>query len=209
MGAGLSPFPYALIFPQDEHERLLIDRLAQAGVQVERGIELAGLRRHARPRASRASRRPTDCRNVRGGLHRRLRRRPFHRAPGPGDRLPRRHLRPSLLRRRRRRLRRHDQRRTPRRPRQDRLPRGLPTPRPRPRPPHRHRARRGRDASTSSSPGTTSARASSTASASTSRTSTGSRRTTSTTASPITSAKAARSSSATPPTSTAPSAAKA
>jgi len=33
MGAGISPFPYALIFPQDEHERLLIDRLAQAGVK--------------------------------------------------------------------------------------------------------------------------------------------------------------------------------
>ena len=36
MGAGISPFPYALIFPQDEHERLLIDRLAEAGVRVER-----------------------------------------------------------------------------------------------------------------------------------------------------------------------------
>jgi len=42
MGAGLSPFPYALIFPQDEHERLLIDRLAQAGVRVERRTELVG-----------------------------------------------------------------------------------------------------------------------------------------------------------------------
>jgi 2-polyprenyl-6-methoxyphenol hydroxylase-like FAD-dependent oxidoreductase len=42
MGTGLSPFPYALIFPQDEHERLLIDRLAEAGVQVERGTELMG-----------------------------------------------------------------------------------------------------------------------------------------------------------------------
>jgi 2-polyprenyl-6-methoxyphenol hydroxylase-like FAD-dependent oxidoreductase len=40
MGAGLSPFPYALIFPQDEHERLLIDRLAEAGVKVERQTEL-------------------------------------------------------------------------------------------------------------------------------------------------------------------------
>jgi len=40
MGAGLSPFPYALIYPQDEHERLLIDRLAEAGVQVERGTEI-------------------------------------------------------------------------------------------------------------------------------------------------------------------------
>src|SRR5262245_32452198 len=39
MGAGLSPFPYALIFPQDEHERLLIERLAESGVEVERCME--------------------------------------------------------------------------------------------------------------------------------------------------------------------------
>jgi 2-polyprenyl-6-methoxyphenol hydroxylase-like FAD-dependent oxidoreductase len=36
MGAGISPFPYALVYPQDEHERLLIDQLADAGVTVER-----------------------------------------------------------------------------------------------------------------------------------------------------------------------------
>jgi 2-polyprenyl-6-methoxyphenol hydroxylase-like FAD-dependent oxidoreductase len=42
MGAGISPFPYALLFPQDEHERLLIDRLAEAGVEVERRTELLG-----------------------------------------------------------------------------------------------------------------------------------------------------------------------
>jgi 2-polyprenyl-6-methoxyphenol hydroxylase-like FAD-dependent oxidoreductase len=40
MGKGISPFPYALIFPQDEHERLLIDRLREAGVEVERETEL-------------------------------------------------------------------------------------------------------------------------------------------------------------------------
>jgi 2-polyprenyl-6-methoxyphenol hydroxylase-like FAD-dependent oxidoreductase len=40
MGVGISPFPYALVFPQDEHERLLIDRLAALGVQVERRTEL-------------------------------------------------------------------------------------------------------------------------------------------------------------------------
>src|SRR5260370_12855374 len=34
MGAGVSPYPYALIFPQDEHERLLIERLAEAGLHV-------------------------------------------------------------------------------------------------------------------------------------------------------------------------------
>lgn len=41
MGEGVSPFPYALVYPQDEHERLLLDRLAGNGVQVERRTELA------------------------------------------------------------------------------------------------------------------------------------------------------------------------
>src|ERR1700754_3141910 len=40
MGVGLSPFPYALVFPQDEHERLLIHCLAKLGVEVERETEL-------------------------------------------------------------------------------------------------------------------------------------------------------------------------
>jgi 2-polyprenyl-6-methoxyphenol hydroxylase-like FAD-dependent oxidoreductase len=43
MGGDISPFPYALIYPQDEHERLLIDRLVDAGVTVERQTELAAL----------------------------------------------------------------------------------------------------------------------------------------------------------------------
>jgi 2-polyprenyl-6-methoxyphenol hydroxylase-like FAD-dependent oxidoreductase len=42
MGLGLSPFPYALIFPQDEHERLLIRHLEAAGVTVERPVVFAG-----------------------------------------------------------------------------------------------------------------------------------------------------------------------
>ena len=42
LGANLSPFPYALVFPQDEHERLLVDRLAERGVAVERRTELLG-----------------------------------------------------------------------------------------------------------------------------------------------------------------------
>src|ERR1700756_4105410 len=40
MGVGISPFPYVVIFPQDEHERFLIERLNEAGVQVERQTEL-------------------------------------------------------------------------------------------------------------------------------------------------------------------------
>src|SRR5947199_9668038 len=40
MGQGLSPFPYALTYPQDIHERLLIERLNALGVKVERRTEL-------------------------------------------------------------------------------------------------------------------------------------------------------------------------
>src|SRR4029434_8671422 len=43
VGKGLRPYPYAFIFPQDEHERLLIDRLSDAGVRVERETEFVGL----------------------------------------------------------------------------------------------------------------------------------------------------------------------
>jgi 2-polyprenyl-6-methoxyphenol hydroxylase-like FAD-dependent oxidoreductase len=42
MGAEISPYLYPVIFPQDEHERLLIDRLEQAGIAVERATELIG-----------------------------------------------------------------------------------------------------------------------------------------------------------------------
>jgi 2-polyprenyl-6-methoxyphenol hydroxylase-like FAD-dependent oxidoreductase len=40
MGTGLSPYPFVLVYPQDEHERLLVERLAEAGVAVERQTEL-------------------------------------------------------------------------------------------------------------------------------------------------------------------------
>ncbi len=41
-GAGLTRYPFLQIFPQDEHERLLTERLRAAGVEVERGTELTG-----------------------------------------------------------------------------------------------------------------------------------------------------------------------
>ncbi len=46
MGEGLSPFPFALTYPQDSHERLLIDRLSALGVTVERGTELVRFEEH-------------------------------------------------------------------------------------------------------------------------------------------------------------------
>jgi 2-polyprenyl-6-methoxyphenol hydroxylase-like FAD-dependent oxidoreductase len=40
MGAGISPYPYPLLYPQDEHERLLVERLQEAGIAVERKTEM-------------------------------------------------------------------------------------------------------------------------------------------------------------------------
>lgn len=42
-GAGLSPHPYVVSFPQDDHERLLLGHLERAGVSVERQTELTEL----------------------------------------------------------------------------------------------------------------------------------------------------------------------
>jgi len=40
LGRGLSPFPFLLIYPQDEHERTLLAYLEREGVEVERGMEV-------------------------------------------------------------------------------------------------------------------------------------------------------------------------
>jgi 2-polyprenyl-6-methoxyphenol hydroxylase-like FAD-dependent oxidoreductase len=40
MGVGVSPYPYLVIFPQDEHERFLIERLRTVGIEVERPLRL-------------------------------------------------------------------------------------------------------------------------------------------------------------------------
>src|ERR1700742_4296076 len=42
IGADLTPYAFLQIFPQDQHERLLIERLAALGVRVERSTELVG-----------------------------------------------------------------------------------------------------------------------------------------------------------------------
>jgi 2-polyprenyl-6-methoxyphenol hydroxylase-like FAD-dependent oxidoreductase len=44
LGEGLSPFPYVIIYPQDVHERMLIEQLAAVGVRVERPTELVDFR---------------------------------------------------------------------------------------------------------------------------------------------------------------------
>lgn len=42
VGSDLTPYPFLNIFPQDKHERLLIDRLEKLGVTVARNTELTG-----------------------------------------------------------------------------------------------------------------------------------------------------------------------
>lgn len=40
LGRGISPFSFALVYPQDAHEKLLIEKLAALGVNVERETEI-------------------------------------------------------------------------------------------------------------------------------------------------------------------------
>jgi 2-polyprenyl-6-methoxyphenol hydroxylase-like FAD-dependent oxidoreductase len=42
LGTDLTPFPFMLVFPQDRHEQLLVERLEQLGVKVQRQTELLG-----------------------------------------------------------------------------------------------------------------------------------------------------------------------
>ncbi|MDQ6621262.1 MAG: FAD-dependent oxidoreductase [Pseudomonadota bacterium] len=44
IGAGLTPYPFLHIFPQDEHEQLLTERLRGLGVEVMRATELIAFR---------------------------------------------------------------------------------------------------------------------------------------------------------------------
>ncbi|HET9794539.1 MAG TPA: FAD-dependent monooxygenase [Thermoanaerobaculia bacterium] len=48
IGEGLSPYAFVFVFPQDAHEKLLIERLHSLGVSVERSIELAGFTQEER-----------------------------------------------------------------------------------------------------------------------------------------------------------------
>src|ERR1700733_2707263 len=43
LGAGISPYPYAMIVSQNVHEQYLSRSLQDLGVTVERGTELVGL----------------------------------------------------------------------------------------------------------------------------------------------------------------------
>lgn len=46
IGADLTPYPFLQIYPQDQHEQLLIERLARFGVSVERQTELLDFTDH-------------------------------------------------------------------------------------------------------------------------------------------------------------------
>jgi 2-polyprenyl-6-methoxyphenol hydroxylase-like FAD-dependent oxidoreductase len=76
IGKGLSPFPFALIYPQDAHEKFLVERLRGVGIEVERRTELAGFtetdgRVRARIRQSDESEESCECDYIAGcdGAH--------------------------------------------------------------------------------------------------------------------------------------------
>ena len=47
IGTGLTPYPFFHIYPQDRHEQLLVERLAAAGLLVDRNLTLTGFDEHA------------------------------------------------------------------------------------------------------------------------------------------------------------------
>jgi 2-polyprenyl-6-methoxyphenol hydroxylase-like FAD-dependent oxidoreductase len=42
LGDGISPYPFALAYPQDDHERFLIGKLKEVGIDIEWQSELIG-----------------------------------------------------------------------------------------------------------------------------------------------------------------------
>jgi 2-polyprenyl-6-methoxyphenol hydroxylase-like FAD-dependent oxidoreductase len=65
MGVDLSPYPFALVFPQDQHERLLSEKLSERGVRVERGTQLLSFEARADgvvAQLQRSGDHPTSCR---------------------------------------------------------------------------------------------------------------------------------------------------
>ena len=142
VGLGQTPFPSLHIFPQDEHERLLIARLEAEGVSVERQTEVVSLADKADRIVARLRHPERGEATCEARLRRRLRRRPFHR---PGDhprRVSGRNVPAHLLCRRRRRLGAADRRRIAHRSRYGGLSRDFSAQGPRPGAAGRHSARR-------------------------------------------------------------------
>ena len=89
MDSVASPYPYALMLPQSDTERLLEERLQRLGVSVERSTEAIALAIGADGVRGDASSRGWPRRDRASGLARRMRRRAQHCAP---------HARRSILR---------------------------------------------------------------------------------------------------------------
>ncbi|QNA99872.1 FAD-dependent monooxygenase [Massilia sp. Se16.2.3] len=46
LGGGLTPHPFVHVYPQDRHEAMLVERLREAGIEVERNCTLLGFEEH-------------------------------------------------------------------------------------------------------------------------------------------------------------------
>lgn len=47
LGTGLSPYPFALVYPQDDHERYLVKAIEERGIRIEWGTRLTGFTQDA------------------------------------------------------------------------------------------------------------------------------------------------------------------
>lgn len=65
LGEGISPFPYVLSYPQDEHEQLLVEKLEEKGIAIEWNTKLVSVE-ETRNRLRSASKRGKygTCRNL-------------------------------------------------------------------------------------------------------------------------------------------------
>jgi len=86
VGEDLTAYPFLEIFPQDQHERLLIDRLEKLGVSVERRTELTRFTDES-DGITASLHGPNGQGGPRSQLHRRLRRRTLAGARDPRHRL--------------------------------------------------------------------------------------------------------------------------
>ena len=100
MGSGLSPYPFLLMFPQDEHEQLLIEQLERHGVRVERSTTLVGFESHGDHVVVRVSDSAGSYWRLSSRISRWLRRREIDRPPGARDSVRRRNVCPHVLCRR-------------------------------------------------------------------------------------------------------------
>ena len=98
-GVGLTPYPNLRIFPQDEHERLLVDRLRRSAFRSSDGRSSSVIRDEGGRVVAELRHADKGDETMRGRLHRRLRRRALAGPRNDRRRISGRNVQPAFLRR--------------------------------------------------------------------------------------------------------------